>query len=44
MIVDVDHNPWQMQREGGLIIMAMNHNPHDPEMFDEIEIIETDDL
>lgn len=43
-IVDVDPNPWKMQREGGIIIMAMNHNPFDPEMFDEIEIIETDDL
>lgn len=24
--------------------MAMNHDPFDPEMFDEIEVIETDDL
>jgi hypothetical protein len=43
-IVDVDLNPWKMQREGGIIIMAMNHNPYDPEMFDVIEVIETDDL
>ncbi len=38
-IVDVDDNPWKMQREGGILIMAMNHDPFDPEMFDEIEII-----
>lgn len=43
-IVDVDPNPWKLQREGGIIILAMNHNPFDPEMFDEIEVIETDDL
>lgn len=29
-IVDVDENPWQMNREGGIIIMAMNHDPFDP--------------
>ncbi len=44
ILVDVDPNPWRLQREGGIIVMAMNHNPYDPEMFDEIEVIETDDL
>ena len=33
-----------MKREGGIMIMALNHDPFDPEMFDLVEIIETDDL
>ncbi len=33
-----------MRRQGGVFIMAMNHDPFDPEMFDLVEIIETDDL
>jgi hypothetical protein len=36
ILVDVDPNPWQMNREGGILVYAMNHNPFDPEMFDEI--------
>lgn len=34
ILIDVDENPWQMKREGGIIIYAMNHDPFDPEMFD----------
>lgn len=44
VIVDVDENPQHRLREGGVLIMAMNHDPYDPEMFDFVEIIETDDL
>ena len=44
VLVDVEDNPEAMKREGGIMIMAMNHDPFDPEMFDLIEIIETDDL
>jgi hypothetical protein len=42
--VDVDENPWRLDREGGVIIYAMNHDPFEPEIFDELEIINTDDL
>jgi hypothetical protein len=34
ILIDVDENPWKLQREGGIIVMAMNHNPFEPEMFD----------
>lgn len=34
VLVDVDENPEHMNREGGILIMAMNHDPWDPEMFD----------
>lgn len=44
VIVDVDEFPEWRKRAGGVIIMAMNHDPFDPEMFDLVEIIETDDL
>lgn len=30
VVVDVDENPWNMKREGGIMIFAMNHNPFDP--------------
>jgi len=34
IIVDVDENPWQLDREGGVIIYSMNHDPFEPEIFD----------
>uniref|UniRef100_A0A1J3J7T5 Uncharacterized protein n=1 Tax=Noccaea caerulescens TaxID=107243 RepID=A0A1J3J7T5_NOCCA len=43
-IVDVDERPFSFDREGGIIIYAMNHDPNEPEIFDEIEYINTDDL
>jgi len=30
VLVDVDDNPEQMKRPGGVFIMAMNHDPFDP--------------
>lgn len=44
IIVDVDERPWSFDREGGVIIYAMNHDPFEPEIFDEIEFIDTNDL
>lgn len=44
IVVDVDERPWSFDREGGIIIYAMNHDPFEPEIFDEIEYINTDDL
>lgn len=44
IIVDVDERPWAMDREGGVIIYAMNHDPFEPEIFDELEFIDTNDL
>jgi hypothetical protein len=44
IIVDVDENPWSFDREGGVIIYAMNHDPFEPEIFDELEFIDTNDL
>jgi hypothetical protein len=44
IIVDVDENPWRMDREGGVIIYAINHDPYEPELFDELEVIDTNDL
>ena len=44
VLIDVDPNPEHLKREGGIMILTMNHDPFDPEMFDLIEIIETDDL
>lgn len=44
IVVDVDENPWAFDREGGVLIYAMNHDPFEPEIFDEIEYINTDDL
>lgn len=34
VLVDVDENPEHRNRAGGVMIMAMNHDPYDPEMFD----------
>lgn len=36
IIVDVDERPWSFDREGGVIIYSMNHDPFEPEIFDEI--------
>ena len=44
MIVDVDPEPSEMSRTGGIFLYSINHDPMDPEIFDEIEIIDTDDL
>jgi len=30
IIVDVDENPFDFDREGGVIIYAMNHDPFEP--------------
>jgi hypothetical protein len=30
IIVDVDENPYRFNREGGVIIYAMNHDPFEP--------------
>ena len=30
MLVDVDENPGEMSREGGVLIYALNHDPEDP--------------
>jgi hypothetical protein len=43
-IVDVDERPWSFDREGGVLLYAMNHDPFEPEIFDEIDYINTDDL
>lgn len=34
IVVDVDERPWAFDREGGIIIYAMNHDPYEPEIFD----------
>ena len=44
MLVDVSQNPSSLSREGGVIIYSINHDPNDPEMFDELQFIDTDDL
>ena len=44
LIVDVDKDPFKLQREGGVIIYAMNHDPFEPEIFDELEFIDSTDL
>jgi hypothetical protein len=44
MVVDVNERPWSFDREGGVIIYAMNHDPFEPEIFDEVEYINSDDL
>lgn len=44
MVVDVDERPFSFSREGGLIIYALNHNPFEWEIFDELEFIDSDDL
>jgi len=44
IIVDVDERPWSFDREGGVIIYAMNHDPFEPEVFDELEFIDSTDL
>jgi hypothetical protein len=36
VIVDVDERPWTFDREGGVLIYAMNHDPFEPEIFDEL--------
>ena len=44
VLVDVDEHPEYSKRHGGVMIFAINHDPFDPEMFDLVEVIETDDL
>ena len=36
ILVDVDENPFGLSREGGIVIYAMNHDPYEPEIFDEL--------
>lgn len=36
MLVDVDENPSTMSKEGGVFLYSINHDPMDPEVFDEI--------
>jgi hypothetical protein len=44
IIVDVNEVPYSFDREGGVIIYAMNHDPYEPEIFDELEFIDSTDL
>ena len=44
ILVDVDENPFGLSREGGIVIYAMNHDPYEPEIFDELEFIDSTDL
>jgi hypothetical protein len=44
IIVDVDEEPSKLSREGGVLIYALNHNINDPELFDELDFIDTNDL
>jgi hypothetical protein len=34
IVVDVDERPYSFDREGGILIYAMNHDPTEPEIFD----------
>lgn len=34
IIVDVDERPYSFDREGGILVYAMNHDPTEPEIFD----------
>lgn len=34
IVVDVNERPWSFDREGGVLIYAMNHDPFEPEIFD----------
>lgn len=44
ILVDVDYDPSYLSREGGVLIYSINHNLDEPEIFDEIDFIDTDDL
>lgn len=44
IVVDVGENPGIMSREGGVIIYSLNHDYNTPEIFDELEFIDTMDL
>lgn len=44
IIADVDEEPSRMSREGGVLIYSMNHDITAPELFDEIDFIDSDDL
>jgi hypothetical protein len=44
ILVDADEEPSELSRTGGVLVYAMNHDPYEPEIFDEIEFIDTDDL
>lgn len=33
-----------MSREGGVLIYALNHDINEPELFDELDFIDTNDL
>ena len=45
ILVDVDQNTSTSSvREGGVLIYALNHEVENPELFDELEFIDTMDL
>lgn len=44
IIVDVDEEPSRLSREGGVLVYAVNHNINEPELFDELDFIDTNDL
>ena len=44
ILIDVDEEPSILSREGGVLIYAINHNINEPELFDELDFIDTNDL
>lgn len=44
ILVDVDEEPTRMNRQGGVLIYSLNHNINQPELFDELDIIDANDL
>lgn len=44
MLVDVDENPSEMSREGGVLLYSLNHDIRSPDIFNELEFIDTTDL
>lgn len=36
IVVDVDENPSRQNRDGGVMIYAINHDPYEVEVFDEL--------
>ena len=44
IIVDVEENPSRLSREGGVVIYSLNHDYDDPQIFNELEFIDTTDL
>ena len=44
ILVDVDENPSEMSRQGGVLIYSLNHDHTSPDIFNELEFIDTTDL